>query len=364
MEEKIKSKSLLQYFGIEVAEKKISKDVQGLIAQAVIGKGKWWYSTVTVSPHKKMIWSAAFHPHENFFATASFDHTAALFDFKGNQLARFEHEGIVNTVTFHPLKKIVATASSDHTAVLWDFDGKKMKTISWECGVWRVAFHPRKDILAIASEKGVALCDFEGKKLKTIVDGRSVLQVAFHLSKNRLATCTGTHDIGFKADPAIVWDLDGKQLATLGRYDNTLTVAADCDQEDIVAAAKDLKVALWERKDHLPKKLQGRYGQSVTVHSTGKVMLSKDCKEATLWERQQPTLKQLLLRQVLKNYVKECVARKEKPKIVATEDGLLPWMATKFNLDQTELQTVWNSYPPMLQLGILKTVSKYAANKK
>ena len=97
---------------------------------------------------------------------------------------------------------------------------------------------------------------------------------------------------------------------------------------------------------------------AVAFHPRGNTLATASGDTANMWEQHiNFTLEQLLLRCVLKNYVKKCIEKREKPDVLCTnKDNLVPWMAQKFNLKQDELQEVWASLPEKLQTSIVATL--------
>ena len=74
------------------------------------------------APHDDRIDYAVFSPDGKTLLTASWDHTARLWDAAtGSPLSQpFRHEAQVNSVAFSPDGKIVLTASADRSARAWD----------------------------------------------------------------------------------------------------------------------------------------------------------------------------------------------------------------------------------------------------
>ena len=71
-------------------------------------------------PHQMGVRYAVFAPDGKTIATASDDHTAAIWDLDGKRLATLKHDAEVVQVAFRPDGLQILTASWDHTARLWN----------------------------------------------------------------------------------------------------------------------------------------------------------------------------------------------------------------------------------------------------
>ena len=81
--------------------------------------------------HQAPVGAVAFSPDSQTIATASYDHTARLWDREtGKQLAILKHQDTVWAVAFSPDGQTIATGSHDKTARLWDREtGKELTTL-------------------------------------------------------------------------------------------------------------------------------------------------------------------------------------------------------------------------------------------
>jgi WD40 repeat protein len=70
--------------------------------------------------HKENVNAITFSPDEQQILSASVDHTARLWNFKGELLAEFDkHEFQVNVAVFSPDGKRILTASDDGYTIVW-----------------------------------------------------------------------------------------------------------------------------------------------------------------------------------------------------------------------------------------------------
>ena len=74
--------------------------------------------------HSEKISCLAFSPDGKQILSGSWDHSAMLWDERGNLLRTFTgHDSIVTRVAFSPNGKTVLTASKDNTIRLWENSG-------------------------------------------------------------------------------------------------------------------------------------------------------------------------------------------------------------------------------------------------
>jgi hypothetical protein len=84
---------------------------------------------VRMEGHSDWLTSACFSEEGNRVLTTSQDQTARLWSLAGQELARFDHAGIVWVADFSPDGRRVLTGSEDRSARLWDLDGNELGRI-------------------------------------------------------------------------------------------------------------------------------------------------------------------------------------------------------------------------------------------
>jgi WD40 repeat protein len=192
----------------------------------------------TLTGHKNMVWSVAFHPTRSLLATGSWDNTVKLWQLSSDNssatyVATLEgHSDYVYSVAFHPTKPLLATGSYDKTAKLWQlphdnsssswfglpsltqplrFSGQSKYLIATLKGhtkqVNSVAFHPMFSFMATGStDNSVRLWKLTENSSVTLVatlteHSNIVSSVAFHPAQPLLAS--GSYDNTVK-----LWLLD------------------------------------------------------------------------------------------------------------------------------------------------------------
>lgn len=209
---------------------------------------------LTLKGHTTLVSRVAFSPDGKRLATsATYGVYARVWDLTtGREVLTFkEHKDKLNTydvrdVAFSPDGKWIASASWDHTAKLWDSQtGKVSRTLEHPDAVYCLAISPDGKKVATGSrDKRVRLWDVAtGKKLFTLEKHAiGVLSVAFSPDGKRLAS--GDSDTWVK-----LWDVaNGKELFTLKqeRYRGAWNLAFSPDGKRLVTAGDD--VEMWDAK--------------------------------------------------------------------------------------------------------------------
>ena len=157
-----------------------------------------------ITGHTLTINSVAFSPHSEILASASWDTTIRLSDWKGIGIWTFVgHTDSVESVAFSPDGNILASGSLDKTVRLWDarWPGPQQTLIGHTSGVYSVAFSLDGRILASGS-LDVRLWDVKTGKLKQTLKGHTDLvnDLAFSPDGRTLASGSGDGTV-------ILWDL-------------------------------------------------------------------------------------------------------------------------------------------------------------
>lgn len=176
-----------------------------------------WRQSHVFGGHSNIVSEVAFSPDGQRIATASFDHTARVWDVpNGKLIASLEgHSDAVRAVTFSPDGQRIATASFDHTARIWDpSNGKLVVALDGHSdGIFAVAFSPDGQRIATASfDHTTRIWNPSNGKFITSLDGKFVTSLdgsgsaAFSPDGQRIAII-GSDNI------ARIWNLLNDELA-------------------------------------------------------------------------------------------------------------------------------------------------------
>ncbi|MBI5219888.1 MAG: hypothetical protein HY958_13255, partial [Bacteroidia bacterium] len=176
--------------------------------------------------HRDYVRSCCFSPDGKYFATASYDNTACLWDIYGNLLQTFiGHNDILRSINFSIDNKTIVTSSYDKTARLWGIDGKCIAVLEHQDKVNSAIFSPDGKCIATACYDGsIGLWDKNGKILKMLKEHSGpVMCIAFSPDNKYLASGSGDKSL-------IIWDVsaplntgsNGKFIRKITKFNESL----------------------------------------------------------------------------------------------------------------------------------------------
>ncbi|MGE0009619.1 MAG: hypothetical protein AB7F19_03680 [Candidatus Babeliales bacterium] len=409
---KPKTQTLYEHFKIQGVAQMPNELRNGLIAPRVVGEGEWWYvyKKLKQSSSNSDIEAVGFIggadlvavvtdnfqalrdlPCKRTFSLRQFDDKQVDYEFKSAEavglngtnpkfaisegagqiialdknneaqiLTLADPQQKIHSITLHETEPIISVVTKNGQASLWDFitknvlitlraykitcnakktcittiprygankayiynfAGNKLFSLKHNAQVNDVAFNPTQNIVATASSDGtVCLWNFRGEKLQTLLHASAVAQVKFPVGDNALATRLNNGQI------ICLWNGEGQKVRTLSH--------TKCVRD-------------------------------IAIHPQAPLFASATRGAVFIWLIHKPTLEQVLLRQVLKNWFIEhiikndCVGGLHFINFDCTSEEVLPnWIAGTFNLDQEEISGIWQTMPTELRVAIFKLIKR------
>lgn len=239
-----------------------------------------------------------FSGDEQFFTTSSEDGTAHLWNLKGEELAKFQHQGSIDGVEFSPDSKQIITKSLDSTVHLWDLKGSQLAALTLQgrnssmlvspdgehlifsqpssekksipLPLWSIrnnqriaelsyegqlndqAFSPDGQHFATATGDGaVRLWNMAGQLVTTPWHRAPVNTVSFSTDGQRVATISSN-------GVAQLWNLRGNQLAEFKQQEQVSDIRFSPDHQHLATVSKDAALYLWSSNEKQPIILKQR----------------------------------------------------------------------------------------------------------
>ncbi len=208
-------------------------------------------------PHRAYVSAVAFSADGRYLATASADHTAAIWQLPdGNLTALLPHKEEVVDVVFSPDNRYLATASSDHTAGVWETaSGQNRFRLEHKGAVTAVAFSPDGMHLATVSEDCTA-------KIWEMASGQCKAHLMHDYFKDANRSSARLLDVTFSPDgrylvtgggdfldPGAVeiWEVsNGSRHAHLPHKLEVRAAVFSPDGRYLATASNDYTAGLWE----------------------------------------------------------------------------------------------------------------------
>ncbi|MEJ6486295.1 N-acetylmuramoyl-L-alanine amidase [Nostoc punctiforme UO1] len=179
---------------------------------------------------KDIVKSASFS-HDGQYILTTVGKTAKVWDLSGREIATLEgHQGSINSASFSPDGQRIVTASDDKTARVWDLSGREIVTLKHQDKVNSASFSPNGKYIVTISGTDKTACATD----KTA-------------SGTDKTACATDKTASGKDKTARVWDLSGREIATLKGYQSIVNSASfSPDGQRIVTASDDKTARVWD----------------------------------------------------------------------------------------------------------------------
>lgn len=213
-----------------------------------------------INAHKKRAVSVKLFPDGKMFLSASFDKTAALWNFKGKRLQVFEHPAkVIDACISQGGKYILSSSWSD--ARLWNLQGQLLQEFE----------HQSYDIPARMSPDGQYILTTPTSTTARIYDfnGQIIIDLKKHTNTLTSATFLPQRDENEKPlilttswdHKAVIWNLKGKAVLTVDHGSRIIHSLVSSSGKKILTAGLDGSVRLWD--------MNGREINRWLKHETG-----------------------------------------------------------------------------------------------
>ncbi len=219
--------------------------------------------------HTAHLYSAAFSPDGKQVVTASFDHTAKIWDAASGKLLAdlVGHREAVEYAEYSPDGKRILTASRDNTVKVWDaVTGFPLTSLrAHTSAVWSAHFSPDGRKIVSASDDSTArVWDAVTGKLLLVLVGHDggVNYAQFSPDGKKIVTTSEDSTAG-------VWDAaTGKLLAVLSGHEASVATAQfSPDGKKILTASEDKIAAIWDAVSGKPLTLLMGHGEMLRFAS-------------------------------------------------------------------------------------------------
>ena len=243
---------------------------------------------LTLTGHSGEVWDAAFSPDGKLIVTASSDKSAIVWDAATGEKSVIlkEHSAVVETAAFSPDGTRVVTASDDNTAVVWNIaNGQVIVALKGHTDkVNKASFSPDgKRVVTASQDKTARVWDATtGKPLATLKHAGEVRDAEFSPDGTRIVTASADKT-------AVIWDAQsGRSLETLrGHIDQVNTAVFSPDGKHIATASNDHTARLWDSETgFLLFSLPGHadYVDQATYSPDGKFVITSSWdRTARIW---------------------------------------------------------------------------------
>ena len=307
-----------------------------------------------LSGHGGAVVGAAFSPDGRRIVTASFDHTAHIWDAAtaGLLAVLSGHDGSVISAAFSPDGLRIVTASQDKTARIWDAATARQLAVLSGHGdeVYSAAFSPDGRRIVTASEDRTArIWDAATAQLLAVLSGHddAVARAAFSPDGRRIVTAS-------RDQTARIWDAaTARQLAALAGegddfYPAAYSAAFSPDGRRIVTASGDQTARIWDAATAKPIAVltHGDLVLSAAFSPDGRrIVTASEDQTARIWDAD--TARQLAILSGHREPVRTAAFSPDGRRIVTA------------SFDQTAY--IWDTASGM-QLAVLSDLGEYVAD--
>ncbi len=407
---------LFEYFGLpESYAQSAAVNAKQVIVEKILNAQPIWRKKITIC-HQD-VHSVVYSNDGRTIVTAGSDNAVCLADQAGRIITTKKyHQGLLRDAVFHPTDQSLIVCL-DQVFDKIDAQGKTLKTIRTGLDPIKCAVNAKKnELVAIDGHGLLKVWSLSGgMPFEKKFDMQAVFDLACHDSGDLFAVVSGGVQLFERSTGQLVnlphaalvkaaaFQPCGNMLVT-GSEDGLLTLW----KQKKADAKKSLSTLDWEVTKIIPNEkrfptidlvqfhprghlfatlhsawnritLWDSMGNSIIKipHTNGMRSLAfhpnnhefavghQPGTPVVLWQQEKfPTLEQVLLRLILKQYIIKCVAARRKPGFPsnASTDKFIDWMCDWFYLEKETLLKVWNTFSEKQRVIIGRTYAEHARN--
>ena len=226
-----------------------SPDGRSILTASYDHTARLWDSSdgrliTTLPGHSDKVEHAVFSPDGRYIVTSSWDQTARVWNSAdGRLLVTLEgHKGAVLRASFSPDGQSIVTASRDHTARIWSIQGQSLAILQHDNVVTQAEFSPDgRHIVTASWDKTARIWNSSGGQLVATLRGHTAELRDSEFSPDGRRIVTTSQDKTVR-----VWNSsDGRLTAILHHQGPVVMARFSPDGQRIVSASEDGTAQLW-----------------------------------------------------------------------------------------------------------------------
>ena len=195
-----------------------------------------------VFDHQDLVYYSELSKNESKIITASWDHTAKIFDVKtGAELHTLPHDNRVYFASFSRDATKAITASKDKTVAIWDIDtGQRIHSFPYAHSIYfAILNEDGSKFLTTSSDKTASIWDIQtGQIIQSFQHNASVYSAVFNADESQILTASDR--------TASIWNVrTGTNIQSFQHDKSIYSAVFNADESKVITASWDQTAAIW-----------------------------------------------------------------------------------------------------------------------